>query len=204
MSIIHLWITSVLILFRSNDHSSGGNASGVSTPFNKSGGQTSPVDDESTIAPSSQSSSLLAENVEKLTEKLHRRRSIGRATMAVLPNTRASSDGPSQEHSEQGKVKWDVYMRYLEAASKVGFSAFIAATILQQVFAVLGNIVLRNWGDHNQDMGETSEKFDYLLRYGLFALSSVIFSATASILIWVLCCVRSARHLHDSVRTSSK
>lgn len=41
-----------------------------------------------------------------------------------------------KEASQQGKVKWEVYWKYLEAASLVGVFAYLAGTVLQQVFTV--------------------------------------------------------------------
>jgi hypothetical protein len=182
----------------SKEHGGSGSHSGVSTPFNKSGTQTPRTDDGTTIAPSPLGSST-AEHVEILSEKLSRRKSFGTAALAVTPGIRASSSGLSQEHIEQGRVKRTVYLRYLEAASKVGFSAFLVATLLQQVVSVFANIILRNLGEHNRESGDNSGMFYYLLGYGLFSLASIIFSGLAAILLWVLCTVKSARYLHDSV-----
>lgn len=104
----------------SKEHGGSGSHSGVSTPF--SGTQTPHADDATTIAPSSLGSSTTGD-VKILSEKLSRRKSFGTAALAVTPAIRASSSGLSQEHIEQGRVKRTVYLRYLEAASKLGFSA---------------------------------------------------------------------------------
>lgn len=180
----------------SKEHGGSGSHSGVSTPF--SGTQTPHADDGTTIAPSSLGSSTTGD-VKILSEKLSRRKSFGTAALAVTPAIRASSSGLSQEHIEQGRVKRTVYLRYLEAASKLGFSAFLVATLSQQVVSVFVNITLRNLGEHNRESGDNSGMFYYLLGYGLFSLASIIFSALAAILLWVLCTVKSARYLHDSV-----
>lgn len=105
----------------------------------------------------------------------------------------------SREHSEQGQVKRDVYLRYLEAASKSGFSIFLAFIVLQQAMSVAANLILRNWGEHNRASGDNSGRFNYLLGYGLSSLASVMFAGSAAVVIWVYCSIRSARHLHDSV-----
>lgn len=128
-----------------------------------------------------------------------RKLSFGKATLADALPVRTHSDGPSQEHSEQGQVKRDVYLQYLEAASKLGFTAFLIATLLQQAVSVLANITLRDWGEHNRESGDNSGMFKYLLGYGLFGLSSTLLGGVAAILLWVLCSVRSARQLHDAV-----
>lgn len=192
-------ITLLILAELSTEHGTGAASSGRSTPFGKSGSQTPRADYDATLA-SSLSGSSPATDGEKLMEKLHRRSSVGNATLAKPPKIRGSSNsGPSQEHSEQGKVKWNVYFRYLEAASKTGFSVFLVANILQQAASVLANITLRNWGEHNREFGDNSGMFNYLLGYGLFSLSSVLLGGAAAILLWVFCAVRSARQLHDSV-----
>ncbi len=73
------------------------------------------------------------------------------------------------------------------------------ATILQQIANLLGNNMLREWGNHNSEVSGNEGSGIYLLGYGLFSLSSTVLGAIAALLIWVLCSVRSARRLHDSV-----
>jgi ATP-binding cassette subfamily C (CFTR/MRP) protein 1 len=177
------------------EHSGTGSSSGVSTPF-ISGTQTPRTDDDdATLALSLRDGSPEVEDMEKLSRKM----SFGKATLAEAPSVRASTSGSTAEHSEHGQVKRDVYLQYLEAASGVGFAAFLVATLLQQVMSVLANITLRNWGEHNLEAGDNSGMFNYLLGYGLFSLSCTILGGVAAVLLWVLCSVRSARHLHDSV-----
>ena len=134
-----------------------------------------------------------------MNKALVRRKSYGRATLERAPTGRATSDGPSKEHSEQGRVKREVYVKYIEAASRAGFIAFIVATVLQQVAALLGNNALRAWGNHNSEVGGNEGAGIYLLGYGLFSLGGTLLGGLGAILIWVLCSVRSAQKLHDGV-----
>ena len=92
-----------------------------------------------------------------------------------------------------------MYVEYIRAASKTGFVFFLLATILQQAATVVGNLVLRSWGEHNQQAGNNSNMGKYMLVYGLSSFSSVLFSGAASILLLVLCSLRSAKQLHDTV-----
>ena len=67
-------------------------------------------------------------------------------------------EGDKKEHSEQGRVKSDVYIEYVRAASRTGFANFLVASVLQQAAAVLGNVVLRTWGEeHNRELGRNSD-----------------------------------------------
>ena len=94
----------------------------------------------------------------------------------------------------------EVYKQYIYAASKVGFILYLFTVAGQQATSVLGTLTLRYWGEHNQELGNNSSMFKYLLVYGLFSLSSSILGGVSAIIMWVYCALRSARHLHDNVR----
>ena len=117
---------------------------------------------------------------------------------------RSTSDGPSKEHSEQGRVKTDVYFEYIKAASKTGFILFVLALVVQQVLSLGANITLSYWGGHNREHGANASAGRYLLFYGVFSLSATLLGGVAYILIWVLCSIRSSKHLHDRVGFSVK
>ena len=114
-------------------------------------------------------------------------------------STGSTSTSATKEHSEQGKVKIAVYLKYIQAASVPGFVIFLLATILQQATSILGNVVLKAWGEHNRETGSNSDMGKYLLAYGLSSLSSTLLGAASAILMWVLIGLRSARSLHDGV-----
>ena len=185
---------SQFILSDSKGHGSL-TSSGVATPFL--------IGDSST--PSSgtavDSRELTAKHLEDVNEKLQRKQSFTRAVLvSFLPTRTPSSDGgPPKEHSEQGRVKKDVYLQYIEAASKIGFALFVLAIVFSQVISVAANNTLRAWGEHNREEGSNRAVGKYLIEYGLFSLSSILLGAAAAILIWVFCSIRSARRLHDTM-----
>ena len=148
---------------------------------------------------------VLIDEIDPAAEKIVRRTSFSKAVIAPLPPIReATSSGLSKEHSEQGRVKKEVYLQYLQAASKAGFCVFMLVTVLGQVVSVMATFMLRLWGESNREAGKNSGLNDpYLLGYGFFNLMSIVFGATAGLLIWVLCSLRSSKYLHDSVRSSS-
>ena len=135
-----------------------------------------------------------------VTEKLQRKESFQKARIFLAPSSNVRSTGLTKEHQEQGSVKIEVYKQYIYAASKVGFILYLLTIAGQQATSVLGTLTLRYWGEHNQELGNNSSMFKYLLVYGLFSLSSSILGGVAAIIMWVYCALRSARHLHDSVR----
>ncbi|PCH44281.1 multidrug resistance-associated ABC transporter [Wolfiporia cocos MD-104 SS10] len=169
-------------------------ASGMSTPFTLD--TATPSSHGDTVVGSTD---LTEEKLDCVDRKLVRRKSFGKATLMSNLPTRTVSDGPTKEHSEQGRVKLSVYLQYIKAASKTGFAFFVICMVLQQVTSVAGNNTLRSWGEHNRAVGANKDAWKYLLGYGLFSLSSTLLGTIAAILNWVLCSVRSSRLLHDSM-----
>ena len=171
----------------------------MSTPFitGSSGTPGSSEGDSSNTAVDSAQD--IEEKLESVNKALVRRKSYGRAVLDEAPRARAASDGPTKEHTEQGQVKREVYVRYVEAASRAGFVGFVVATVLAQVVALLGNNALRAWGNHNSEVGGNEGAGVYLLGYGMSSLASTLLWLVGSILIWVFCSVRSSQKLHDSV-----
>ncbi|KAF8317395.1 hypothetical protein DL93DRAFT_2125118 [Clavulina sp. PMI_390] len=107
-----------------------------------------------------------------------------------------------KEISQQGKVKWSVYWKYMEAASGPAVIAYILTTIAQQGFTLLSNFALRSWGEYNEDTGENADPTPYLMWYGIWILASGLASLVSGFLLWVFCAVQSARYLHDSMLTA--
>lgn len=68
-----------------------------------------------------------------------------------------------------------------------------------QASVLASNLTLRAWGEHNADAGANSSMGRYLLAYGAFSAASALCGAVSSIVIWVLCALRSARYLHDGM-----
>lgn len=182
----------------SRGHSSS-SSSGTSTPFvsNDSGGDVTPGDGLEVTTDNHIDTEAYAGFIS---EKLRHRTSFAKARIAKPGPTRElESTGLSKEHQEQGRVKVQVYKQYIEAASKAGFFFFLLTTVLQQAASVFANLTLRNWGEHNREAGSNKGMFQYLVVYGIFSFSSTLLGGLSSVLIWVLCALRSAKRLHDGV-----
>ncbi|KAG2056246.1 multidrug resistance-associated ABC transporter [Suillus hirtellus] len=175
-------------------HATSGSSSGTTTP-GRSSGMSTPTTSEGDMQ------ATLVGELESVSEKVSRRESFTKAVLATPPKLRdASSDGITKEHSEQGRVKMEVYSQYLRAASKKGFFFFVLATVLQQMVTVTSTVMLRLWGEHNREMGANAGLTDkYFLGYGLSNLMAISLGACAALLIWVFCSLRSSKHLHDSM-----
>ncbi|KAG5338421.1 hypothetical protein C0989_007305, partial [Termitomyces sp. Mn162] len=178
-----------------------GSSSGTSTPFVANGsGSVTPSEGPEVSVDSPIETEAYAGSIS---EKLRHRTSFTKARIAKLGPTReVGSTGLSMEHREQGRVKVHVYKQYVEAASKTGFFFFLLTTVLQQAASVLANFTLRDWGEHNREVGSNKGMLQYLVIYGVFSFSSTLLGGLSSVLIWVLCALRSAKRLHDGMLES--
>ncbi|KAG0695819.1 P-loop containing nucleoside triphosphate hydrolase protein [Suillus ampliporus] len=178
-------------------HATSGANSGTTTPGRSSGmaTPTTPTTSEGDMQ------ATLVGGLECVSEKVARRQSFTKAVLAAPPKLRdASSSGITKEHSEQGRVKMEVYSQYLHAASKQGFLIFVLTTVLQQAMTIASTFMLRFWGEHNRETGANTGLADkYFLGYGLFNLVALFLAAVSALLIWVFCSLRSSKHLHDSM-----
>ncbi|KAI0305966.1 metal resistance protein YCF1 [Multifurca ochricompacta] len=176
-------------------HTSRSTSSGTPTPtWNGEGSALS-------SSPTPEEGTLTEDKLDALGEKLTRQKSFSRAVLAPVTSrsTKASSGGLSEEQSAQGRVKPHVYLRYIEAASKAGFALFVIAMALQQTLQILGTFALKHWSEGNRQNGENRSAVKSLWAYGLLSFSATVLNCVASILILVLCSLRSSKHLHDAM-----
>ncbi|KAH0839445.1 P-loop containing nucleoside triphosphate hydrolase protein [Lanmaoa asiatica] len=188
-----------LVQNHATNGSSSGVASGAQTPAHTSGsGISTPTMSDSNLQ------TTLVDEIDSVAEKVVRRASFSKAAIAPLPSVReATSSGMSKEHSEQGRVKKEVYLQYLGAASKAGFYFFILVTVLAQLVSIVSTLMLRLWSEQNRESGENAGLRDpYLLGYGFFNLMQILLAGAAGLLIFVLCSLRSSKYLHDSMLDS--
>ncbi|KAI0285929.1 metal resistance protein YCF1 [Russula aff. rugulosa BPL654] len=180
-------------------HMSGSASSGSLTPFWNGEGST-----PSGSSSRGEEGTLTAEKIDTIGEKLTRKKSFGRAVVAPITSqtTKAASGGLSEEQSAQGRVKAHVYWRYIEAASRTGFTLFVTFTILQQTMQIFGTFALKHWSEGNREFGENKSAVKFLWAYGLLSLSATMLNCLGAILMLVLCSLRSSKHLHDAMLNS--
>ncbi|CAE6457349.1 unnamed protein product [Rhizoctonia solani] len=186
------------------NHKKGSGSAGASRAHS---GTATPVNPPDEIQSTSASDSTLAPSIstptrEKAIAKSQRRPSVlsirSQQKLRAQLHAEAGSD-QKLEHREQGNVKFSVYKRYFEASSAPGVFAYVLCMVAQQGCAILSNVALKMWGNHNQEAGDNSGLGYFLILYGTLALASTLFSFVASVLQWVFCAIKSARSLHDAM-----
>ncbi|TIC23626.1 hypothetical protein E3Q12_01940 [Wallemia mellicola] len=136
--------------------------------------------------------------------------SIDKAKGIALEAMRNSSQ--PKEQMGRGNIKSEVYkseldnpsnksvnksVDYIESSSFWGVMAFLVCACLIQVFSVAGSIVLRSWGEANNN-GEAHD-FKYLLEYFTCGILSSIFMFITAYLLWAVCSIKTSKHLHDNM-----
>ncbi|CAE6433317.1 unnamed protein product [Rhizoctonia solani] len=187
------------------NHKKGNTSAGASRAHSGTATPITPPDEVQTTSASG--STLAAPSIstpikEKALAKSQRRASILSIRSQQQFRAQLQAEAGSEqkvEHREQGNVKFSVYKRYFEASSAPGVFAYVLCMVAQQGCAILSNVALKMWGNHNQEAGDNSGVGYFLIMYGTLALGSVVFSFVASVLQWVYCAIRSARSLHDAM-----
>ncbi|KAF8595618.1 metal resistance protein YCF1 [Ceratobasidium sp. AG-I] len=172
--------------------------SGTATPINP------PTDLQQSTSTSDDTTSTLTPSVlpTKLSPKtLSRPEILSVRSQQKLRAKMQAEAGTTQkvEHREQGNVKMGVYKRYFQASSVPGVIVYMICMVMQQACSIMSNVLLKMWGNHNQEEGDNSAVGYYLFMYGMLALGSALFAFTASVLLWVFCAIKSARSLHDAM-----
>ena len=104
-----------------------------------------------------------------------------------------------EEHSEKGKVKWNVYVEYAKASQLPAIFIYIAFLISSQVVSVAGNVWLKHWSEVNSEYGANPAPGKYLGIYFALGISSSGLVVVSTIIIWIFCAIHSARMLHEGM-----
>ena len=107
-----------------------------------------------------------------------------------------------KEHSEQGKVKWDVYMEYAKACNPFNVTVFLSTTVLSMSFNVLSNIWLKHWSEVNTENGHNPSAVKYLGIYFLLGIGYAVCTLTQTCIMWIFCTIEGSKKLHNGMATS--
>ncbi|BFZ59390.1 ATP-binding cassette glutathione S-conjugate transporter ycf1 [Saitoella coloradoensis] len=105
----------------------------------------------------------------------------------------------AREFSEQGKVKWDVYKEYAKSCSSYGVFFYFLFLLASQAGSVAGNVWLKNWAEVNSGQGSNKGFGMYLAVYFGLGVGSSGLTVVSTLILWILCGIRSATKLHDDM-----
>ncbi|RAL63370.1 hypothetical protein DID88_003793 [Monilinia fructigena] len=87
-----------------------------------------------------------------------------------------SKSKQGKEHSEQGKVKWDVYAEYAKTSNLAAVLIYLTMLVGAQTAQISGSVWLKSWAEAND-------------KYALVVVQTLI--------LWIFCSIEASRKLHE-------
>ncbi|KAL1866600.1 hypothetical protein VTK73DRAFT_4630 [Phialemonium thermophilum] len=136
--------------------------------------------------------------------------SLRRASTASFQGPRGKlqdEENPSRtrqakEHSEQGKVKWEVYAEYAKTSNLGAVVVYLCALIAAQTAQIGGSVWLKNWAERNSVIGGNSQVGKYLGIYFAFGVGSAGLTVMQTLILWIFCSIEASRKLHERMATA--
>ena len=101
----------------------------------------------------------------------------------------AGKSKQSKEFSEQGKVKWDVYVEYAKASNIVAVAIYLLALIAAQIANVGASVWLKTWAEVNETYGYNPNVGKYIGIYFAFGMGSAALMVVQTLILWIFCSI---------------
>ncbi|KAI3337105.1 metal resistance protein YCF1 [Xylariaceae sp. AK1471] len=108
----------------------------------------------------------------------------------------------TKEHSEQGKVKWDVYLEYAKTSNLVAVGIYLSTLVAAQTAQIGGSVWLKNWAERNGAAGGNPDVAKYLGIYFAFGVGSAALTVVQTLILWIFCSIEASRKLHERMATA--
>ena len=95
----------------------------------------------------------------------------------------------SKEHSEQGKVKWNVYLEYGKVSNMVAVCIYLAAIVGAQSLVIGSNLWLKHWSEENQEYGGNPNIGKNIGIYFAFGAGGAILIVIQTLILWIFCSI---------------
>ena len=103
----------------------------------------------------------------------------------------------SKEFSEQGKVKWNVYLEYAKTSNLLAVSIYLVMLIGAQTAQIGGSLWLKQWAEVNQDYGGNPQVGKYIGIYFAFGIGGAALVVVQTLILWIFCSIEASRKLHE-------
>ena len=95
----------------------------------------------------------------------------------------------SKEFSEQGKVKWDVYLEYAKTSNIVAVTIYLITLIAAQTAQVGGSLWLKHWSWVNEEYGGNPDVGFYIGIYLAFGIGGAAVVVVQTLILWIFCSI---------------
>ncbi|KAI0128475.1 P-loop containing nucleoside triphosphate hydrolase protein [Xylariales sp. AK1849] len=114
----------------------------------------------------------------------------------------SSKTRQTKEHSEQGKVKWDVYLEYAKTSNLVAVAIYLGTLVAAQTAQIGGSVWLKNWAETNSEAGGNPDVGKYIGIYFAFGVGSSALTVVQTLILWIFCSIEASRKLHERMATA--
>lgn len=103
----------------------------------------------------------------------------------------------SKEGSEQGKVKWDVYMEYARTSNLSAVAVYLLMLLGAQAAQIGGSFWLKSWAETNTRYGGNPHVGKYIGIYFAFGIGNAALVVLQTLILWIFCSIEASRKLHE-------
>lgn len=103
----------------------------------------------------------------------------------------------SKEFSEQGKVKWDVYLEYARNSNLIAVCVYLAMLVSAQTAQIGGSLWLKQWAEVNQRYDGNPQVGKYIGIYFAFGIGGAGLVVVQTLILWIFCSIEASRKLHE-------
>lgn len=103
----------------------------------------------------------------------------------------------SKEFSEQGKVKWNVYLEYAKTSNLIAVCIYLITLIGAQTAQIGGSLWLKQWSEVNQEYGGNPQVGKYIGIYFAFGIGGAGLVVVQTLILWIFCSIEASRKLHE-------
>ena len=103
----------------------------------------------------------------------------------------------SKEFSEQGKVKWNVYLEYAKTSNLIAVCIYLTTLVAAQTAQIGGSLWLKQWSEVNQRYGGNPQVGKYIGIYFAFGIGGAGLVVIQTLILWIFCSIEASRKLHE-------
>ncbi|KAJ2808048.1 hypothetical protein H4R21_000229, partial [Coemansia helicoidea] len=116
----------------------------------------------------------------------------------------------TDEVSQEGKVRWEVYRAFIQACGMRNVSVFVMSLVVASVTSVGANLWLKHWASTNAEIDAAGmpirrpehSALYYLLTYGALGLLGALMTSLQLLMLWTRCSITASTEIHQNMLAS--
>lgn len=108
----------------------------------------------------------------------------------------------TKEHSEQGKVKWNVYAEYAKTSNLFAVFVYMIMLLGAQTATIGGSVWLKDWAEMNGRANGNPEVGKYIGVYFALGVGGAALVVVQTLILWIFCSIEASRKLHEKMASA--